>query len=644
MKKEMLINNVEGHECRIAVVKDGTLEELYVERVSSAPHIGNVYKAHVLNVEPSIQAAFVDFGLPKNGFLHISDLHPQYFPRHKGQQAAEPVGRKRPHKDRPPIQQCLRRGQEVVVQVTKEGIGTKGPTLTTYLSIPGRMLVIMPGMSRLGISRKIEDEEDRAKARALLNELSFPSESGFILRTAGIGRSKRDLHRDLNYLVRLWTNVENQIKTAKAPCEIYRESDLVIRTLRDIYSSDIDRIVCDDIVVAKRAREFLNVAMPRSQHRIDVYVGTRGLFHDTGLEEEIEKIHARQVELPGGGSIVIDQTEALVAVDVNSGRFRQHRDAETTATKINVQAATEIARQLRLRDLGGVVVMDFIDMREDRNRRTVEKALREAVKDDRAKSKILRMSAFGLMEMTRQRLGPSLSHSMYAVCEHCEGLGLTKSAESQALQALRCLERVIMNEEVARVELIVAPAAAHYLANHQRQELARLEADSGKVVIITASGDLAGHDAKLVCRNTRGTIVASEAPQPDKGKTALQTVGIDEALKAKPKAEKTESPEQGEVRAAERPDEAAPAPKKRTRRRGRRGGRKHKPSGGPAEPQAKAKPEAPAKAKPPTAEKTPTKDKPAKPSSRRRSGRRRKPRKHKDADTTTGPAAGENSD
>ncbi len=507
MKKEMLINTVEGQECRIAILDGGVLEELYIERASNASHVGNIYKGRVNNIEPGIQAAFVDFGFAKNGFLHVSDVHPQYFP--KGQQKTEPVGRKRPHRERPPIQDCLRRGQEVLVQMTKEGIGTKGPTLTTYLSIPGRCLVLMPGMSRLGVSRKIEDDEDRAKARAMLDELDLPDEMGFILRTAGLETTKRDLKRDLNYLVRLWQSVQERIKSDKAPAEIYQESDLVIRTLRDIYNSDIQRVICDSPEIARKVDEFLRVAMPRGKHRIECYTGSEGLFHESGLEEEIERMYSRRVELKSGGSLVIDQTEALVAIDVNSGRFRKHSDAETTATKMNLEAAGEITRQLRLRDLGGVIVIDFIDMRDEKNRRKVEKALRDAVRKDRAKTKVLRMSSFGIVEMTRQRVRPSLKDSIYDRCSACDGTGLIKSAESQAMFVLRQLQRAISNEQVSTVTVTVTPAAAHQLSNHHRAQIAKLEADAGRSIVIKADPDLSGDEINLTCTNNRGSKVSA---------------------------------------------------------------------------------------------------------------------------------------
>ncbi|MFP4105605.1 MAG: Rne/Rng family ribonuclease [Phycisphaerae bacterium] len=585
-KKEMLINTVANQECRIAILEDGALEELYIERASKASHVGNIYKGKVTNVEPSIQAAFIDFGMGKNGFLHISDINPQYFP--KGQQDIEPVGRKRPQRDRPPIQQCLRRGQEVIVQMIKEGIGTKGPTLTTYLSIPGRMLVMMPGMSKLGVSRKVDDEDTRDKARDVLKELKLPKDMGFIVRTAGLGRSKRDLQRDLNYLLRLWKSIKHKNKTTKAPAEIYQESDLITRTIRDIYNSDIDRIACDDVETAHKVKNFLDVAMPRTKHAIDLYVGDGGIFHDFGIEDEIEKIYSRRVEMKSGGSLVIDQTEALVAIDVNSGRFRKHNNAEETALQMNLQAAKEITRQLRLRDLGGLIVIDFIDMRHDKNRRAVEREVRKLVKNDRAKTKILRLSAFGLLEMTRQRLGPSLKHSIYGTCECCQGSGLVKSPESQALLAMRVLQRALSDKDVAEVEMTVTPSVALYMGNHQRHALAAMEERTGKKILIHGGQDLSGDDLEVTCRNSRGATVAWEHDLTSNGKTnAAEVQTMDQWLKQarKQSQEKPEEREQdqeqdtGEKKDQPRDedqDQDQEGKKKKRRRRGRRGGKKHR--------------------------------------------------------------------
>src|SRR5688500_19327192 len=345
MSKEMLINVSEGEECRIAIVEGGKLEELYMERTSSTSHVGNVYKGRVTNVEPSIQAAFVDFGLGRNGFLHISDLMPTYFGG-KAEDVVESVGRKMARRDRPPIQRCLKRGDDIVVQIIKEGIGTKGPTLSTYVSIPGRILVMMPGMSKLGVSRKIEDDEERRRLRVILDSLKPPKECGFIIRTAGVGRSKTDIQRDLQYLTRLWQNIDKKMKSGPGPMELYTEGDLITRTVRDVFTSDIDRLIVDNRDVANRVSDFFKIALPRTKSKVELYEGTVPLFHKYGIEREIELMYSRHVPLPSGGSLVIDSTEAIVAIDVNSGKFRDHSDAEMTAFKTDMEAADEIPRQL----------------------------------------------------------------------------------------------------------------------------------------------------------------------------------------------------------------------------------------------------------------------------------------------------------
>ena len=509
MPREMLIN-AEDEECRIAVIEDSQLEELYLERTSLASHVGNIYKGRVTNVEKSIQAAFVDFGLPKHGFLHISDVHSQYFPSQKkvSSESIEPVGRKKSRRERPPIQNCLKRGQDIVVQVIKEGVGTKGPTLSSYISLAGRFLIMMPGMRRAGVSRKIEDEEDRRQLKDLLESLKPPKNYGFIVRTAGLGRSKRDIRADLNYLMRLWKAVDKRVKNEQAPCELYRESDLVIRTIRDVFSSDITQIITDSSDVAARIRDFLKAAMPRSLRKVKLYEGSKPLFHHYKIASEIDKIHNRRVTLPSGGSLVIDQTEAFVAIDVNSGKSRSHGNAEAMAYNTDKEAALEIARQLRLRDLGGLIICDFIDMINAKHRRNVEKVLREAMKNDRAHSKSLRMSQFGIIEMTRQRLRPSLSSSVYEECPHCNGAGLVKSAQSVTLDAMRTLKIVLNHDDVATVKLSLSPPAAHHLQNANRQWLAQLEESSGRTITILSDQACGQDEFKLSCQNARGSKVA----------------------------------------------------------------------------------------------------------------------------------------
>ena len=516
MTREMLINFAQSEECRIAVVENNKLEELYVERASDASHVGNIYKGIITNIESSIQACFIDFGIGKNGFLHISDLQPSYFPetgkqkKKKIKKATESVGRKRPRRDRPPIQECLKRGQEILVQVIKEGIGTKGPTLTTYLSIPGRFLVLMPGMNRMGISRKIEDEKARARLRELLNQLQPPKDMGFIVRTAGMERNKMELKRDLNYLTRLWNSISKKINSGPAPAGLYQESDLITRTIRDVFNTNIKRIICDSETTTKKIRDFLSIAMPRTRSQVSFYDSPTPIFDKYKLDREIEKIQSRHVNLKSGGSLVIDSTEAIVAIDVNSGKFRVHEDAESTAYKINMEAAPEIARQLRLRDLGGVIIIDFIDMMETRHHRAVEKALRDAVASDRARTKILRISQFGIIEMTRQRMRPSLKRTTYRECPHCLGAGLVKTPESMSIEIMRRIQAVIDQPKISSIEIEIAPEVADYLQNRSRATLSNYEKSYSKAINIKTNPAFASETLNFLIKDERGSSVSAE--------------------------------------------------------------------------------------------------------------------------------------
>jgi ribonuclease E len=730
MKKEMLINVLQPEECRIAIMEDGVLEELYVERTSHESYVGNIYKGRIVNIEPSIQAAFVDFGVGRNGFLHVSDVEPAYY-RHLEQRRSDNGGRgrgrdrhrasPRPHQEeasefppegeaaaersfeeepadrpesegsrgrrssrggrsrrgrreepareveevslpaaevppletgaeatsapkapaeqpgpppeperprlmdsaerrteeedsssestapkssfedeglffprpereeteeRPPafepppepwlepqpaadvdegggewetaervtvepreefddeaeefrprrrrsredrqggrrggrrgpgrpgagrpkplIQDIFRRGQEVLVQVIKEGLGTKGPTLSTYISIAGRYLVLMPGLNRIGVSRKIADDEQRRRLREILSELQPPKGLGFIIRTAGLDKNKKELQRDLAYLSRLWQVVVRRIRKLKSPAEIYQESDMITRTIRDTFTGEIDTIWVDEPTAFEHAQEFLQIVMPRYASRIRLYDGSEPLFHKYGIEDEIARIQQRHVPLPNGGSIVIDQTEALVAIDVNSGNFRADNNAEETAYQMNLLAAKEIARQLRLRDLGGVIVNDFIDMREESHRRGVERALREAVKRDRARTKILKISAFGLIEMTRQRIRPSLKRSVYQDCPHCQGTGQVKTCESMSIDVMRMLQLAAHHKNVYRIQVRVAEDVANYLLNKKRKEITRLEESAEIQVAITGTVAAPPESLEFVCYDNNNNEV-----------------------------------------------------------------------------------------------------------------------------------------
>lgn len=571
MKQEMLINVSQPEECRIAIVEDGVLEELYIERANADNYVGNIYKGKVVNIEPSIQAAFVDFGVGRNGFLHISDVEPQYF-RQGGYDPDRPIGydgrqrrdepprtEDRPHAEgephfdevlpaenggttteevddfdedgprrpqqqrrgprfgsrpriKPPIQEILRRGDELLVQVIKEGIGTKGPTLSTYISIPGRYLVLMPALGRVGVSRKIEDDEARRKLRDIMLELNPPRGLGFIVRTAGVDRTKKEISRDLAYLLRLWKVITRRIKKMPAPVTIYEESDMIIRTIRDIFTGEVDSIFIDEPSAYDRAKEFLQIVMPRYVSRLQLYNGREPLFHKYDIESEIVKIQQRKVPLRQGGSIVIDQTEALVAIDVNSGNFRADDSAEETAYQMNQLAAKEIARQLRLRDLGGVIVNDFIDMRKERHRRNVERCFRDAMKRDRARTKILRTSPFGLIEMTRQRIRPSLKRSVYKECPCCTGTGVVKTAESMAIEVIRLLQFAAQREGVARVSVTVAKEVADYLHNKKRREIAHLEDQGHMTIQVFGKDESSPEHLILECVDASGREVKLPTP------------------------------------------------------------------------------------------------------------------------------------
>jgi ribonuclease E len=416
--------------------------------------------------------------------------------RRGGRSSGGRPGMSRP---KPLIQEIFKRGQEVLVQVIKEGLGTKGPTLSTYISIAGRYLVLMPGLNRIGVSRKIDDDQARRRLRDVMNELNPPKGLGFIIRTAGQDRDKKELQRDLMYLARLWKVVARRIRKQKGPCEVYQESDMVTRTIRDIFSSEIESIVVDEKNAYESAREFLDVVMPKFADRIKHWDSSEPMFFKHGIEQEIGRIQQRRVELPMGGSIVIDQTEALVAIDVNSGNFRADNNAEETAFKMNLQAAKEIARQLRLRDLGGVIVNDFIDMREERHRRAVERALHDAMRRDRARTKILHMSQFGIIEMTRQRIRPSLKRSVFHECAHCKGTGQVKTIESMSIEVMRLVQLAAHRDLISRVEVRVQDEVAHYLLNRKRAELARVEQAAGKQVLVRGMPGVAQEFLEFVC-------------------------------------------------------------------------------------------------------------------------------------------------
>ncbi|PKL33522.1 MAG: ribonuclease E, partial [Planctomycetes bacterium HGW-Planctomycetes-2] len=450
-----------------------------------------------------------------NGFLHVSDIHPMYFPG--GDDKTELIGKKTPRRERPPIQACLRKGQEIVVQVLKEGINTKGPTLTSYISIPGRYLVMLPDMDRVGVSRKVEDDDLRREMRKVLDTLALPEGFGFILRTAGEGRGKMELKRDLAYLMRLWKDIERRRKGGDRPRLLYAESDLLMRALRDFWTADINEIVIDSEPALRRAARFMKIVSPRSSTKLLHYNRTMPLFHAFGIEEQILRTHAREVPLPSGGSLVIDETEAMIAIDVNSGKSRSHGDAETTAYRTNIEAVDEICRQIRLRDVGGLVLCDLIDMMSRSHRREIENLFKERLKRDRAASKTLPISQFGIVEMTRQRQKQSLRNTHYAKCPECSGRGLLKRPDSVSDDTIRDLAALLEREKVAKVELVVSPRVAGELLSNRRQTLGKLEFTLRKHVDVRVSEDIPGDRVVFYAYDAAGADIDTQrlpTPKP----------------------------------------------------------------------------------------------------------------------------------
>lgn len=504
MNKIMLINAIEPEESRIAILEDNVLEELYIERSSRLQTAGNIYKGKVINVEPSINAAFVDISLKKNGFLYVSDVAIGLDLKNVQEREDSDIALQISTGN---ISSLLRPGQEIIVQITKEGIGDKGPSLTTRISLPGRYLVLMPNSHRHGVSRKIVDENERKRLKKIVEGLDIPPDTGVIIRTAGADQTKRELNRDLQYLLKLWNVVSKKIKEEGAPSIIYQESDLIIRTIRDIFSADINEIIIDSQEIYKRAKYFLRQIIPKYEKIVKLYKESEPLFHKFDIEKEIQKIGYKEIKLLGGGSIIIEQTEALVAIDVNSGSFKEGTDPEETAYKINRIAAKEIARQIRLRDVGGEIVIDFIDMKKEDYIRKIEKELSEALKRDRARVKLSKMSKFCITEMTRQRIRSNIREVLYQSCQCCSGAGLVKTIESLSLDIIRIIRYALNLKDVQRIEIYANVGAVRYLQNQKRKELAKMEETSGKKILIKRYEGIENDTIKVKYFSSNGKIV-----------------------------------------------------------------------------------------------------------------------------------------
>jgi ribonuclease E len=488
MSKVMLINVTHAEENRVGIVENGILESFEIESFSREHLKGNIYQGTVHRVHAALDAAFVDIGGDRDAFLPLSEVCFRNLPEDTFN---EGNGRRRS------ITDLFKPGQEVLVQIVKEEFGTKPPTVSTFYSLPGRYLVLLPGSDEAGISRKIEGEE-RTKMRQLLANLAPPPGCGIIVRTAAsYDLDSEELARDLVYLRGLWETIQQSAATKRAPSLVYREHDLVLRNIRDYFTPDINEIFIDNDEAYQRALDFLRRAMPAQAHALHLYDGDQPIFSRFNVEAQIESIYKRRVPLKSGGSIVIDGTEALTAIDVNSGGSVRGGSQEDTAVRTNTEAANEIARQLRLRDLGGLIVIDFIDMRHPQHAHDVERTLREAMRPDKAKHEIGRISRFGLLEVSRQRLRPAAAAATYTACPMCEGHGLVRTPESAALVALRKLHHRVSHGDLAGLKVTLPRDVAIYLLNQKRGDLAELETRYDTRIQIALSEKLMPHQSEF---------------------------------------------------------------------------------------------------------------------------------------------------
>ena len=482
--KEMLLS-VEPLETRVAALVNGDLEEFYVERASPPPILGNVYKGKVASIVPGIRAAFVDLGIGKNGFLYLNDIvGPTPEVEETLQEETRPAAAPLSGAPSPRIQDLVRLGQEILVQVIKEPIGTKGPRLTSHLTLPGHFMVLMPLDATFGLSKRIEDPKERDRLRNLVKGLRPPSDVGVIIRTAAAGSNRRQLARDLRFLLNLWKRIKARSIQSPAPSLIHEEYDLSLRVVRDNLSDDVKKIVVDSKQEYHKILRFLLQTEPQMRSRVELHHGDVPLFEKRGLDQEIERIYNRKIELPSGGTIIFEQTESLVAIDVNSGKFTGRRNLEETAFATNMEAAREIPRQIRLRDLGGIVVIDFIDMNSQSHRQRVFNALQNAIRSDKAKTNLSFLSEFGLVEMTRQRVRRSLESVSFQECPMCQGLGSIRSVITVSIQALRQIRRAFQTSKKRVVEVTAHPDLAARLFNEDRAAIASIENQyHGRVVV-----------------------------------------------------------------------------------------------------------------------------------------------------------------
>jgi ribonuclease E len=552
MAKKMLINALHAEESRVAIVdENGRLVDLDIEITGSEQMRGNIYKGVVLRVEPALQAAFIDIGLKKPAFLQLGELHPDYW------QWRDDIPEEQ-RKKRPRIQEVLRRGQELLVQVEKDERDMKGAAVTSYISLPGRYMVIMPGSDSTGISRKVEGEGERKKLKELVKEMSIPEGIGYIIRTEAVGRTLEELQKDLDSLVERYHEIVALGKETKGASLVYKEHSVVIRTIRDYFSADIDEVLVDSKEVCKEAKAFFKEVMPKLEKRVKMHQEKRPIFSRYQIEEQIDQIYEKKVPLKSGGSLVIEPTEALVSIDVNSGKSTGERNVEETAFKTNLEAAEEVARQLRLRDLGGLIVVDFIDMRDNKHEKEVEKTLKAALKSDKARVTVGRISQFGMLEMSRQRIKQTLEQGSILDCPHCSGRGKVKGVESMAISFLRKVHAAAAKGIAAEVRGELPLEVAYYLLNRKKRELAQIENDYDIEVTIKGKPSFLMNQLELA-------VIKREKPSvPETPADAVKPKAKSEQPAHSPEAE-AEKPMAVETPAVAA--EETPAKKKRSRSR-----------------------------------------------------------------------------
>ncbi len=491
--REIFISR-DAQETRVAVTEDKRLEEYYIERRSDQRMVGSIFKGRVTSVVPGINAAFVDIGVGKNGFLYVSDIvEPEHEKDAILEADAQPERQNRPqprHHGRSKIDEVVKVGQEILVQVVKEPFGTKGARLTSHISLPGRYMVLMCNDSRMGISKRIEDQQERSRLREILTKLRFSQEAGLIIRTAGVGKGEKEFARDVRYLSGIFQRIKRSAARVKAPACVHEEYTVSQRVIRDSYTEDVHRIVVDSKDEFHDLRRFLDLLIPGVKVRLDIYRGEEPLFETEGMDEQIAALFEKRVQLPSGGTIVIEPTEGMVAIDVNTAKFTGRRNLEETAFQVDKEAAVEVARQLRLRDIGGIVIIDFIDLDIPNHRRELVNILEEALERDRSKTNLVSFSEICVAELTRQRLRRSVETVSHQPCPYCTGRGTVKSSVTMAIEAVRQAKRALKNQQHKTLELLVHPQVAVRLLQEERPSLSTLESQTRSKILVLSDPSL----------------------------------------------------------------------------------------------------------------------------------------------------------